>query len=87
MHRKVLSLSNHAIVIFKQLFFLKAHFPADVFHEIRGITDSLKKNAHNQNEQTKLIMAHSIALTLRIPRGSSGSSKGFSQITFDWHKL
>ena len=29
-----------------------AHFPANVFHEITGITDALKKNAHDQNEQT-----------------------------------
>ena len=29
----------------------KAHFPYNVFHEITGITDKLKKNAHDQNEQ------------------------------------
>ena len=29
-------------------------FPANVFHEITGITDALKKNAHDQNEQTIL---------------------------------
>ena len=52
-HGKVLSLSYHAIVIFEQLFFSsKAHFPANVFHEITGITDTLKKNAHDLNEQT-----------------------------------
>ena len=33
-------------------FFSKAHFLANVSHEITGITDVLKKNAHNQNEQT-----------------------------------
>ena len=54
-HGKVLSLPYDAIVIFEQLitFSSKAHFPADVFHEInQGITDALKKNAHDQNEQT-----------------------------------
>ena len=53
MQEKVLSLSYHAIVIFEQLIlFSKAHFPANVFHEVTGITDTLKKNPHNQNEQT-----------------------------------
>ena len=28
------------------------HFPPNVFYEITGITDALKKNAHDQNEQT-----------------------------------
>ena len=52
-HGKVLSLSYHAIVIFEQLNLLfEAHFPTDVFLEITGITDALKKNAHDQNEQT-----------------------------------
>ena len=50
MHRKVLSLSYSATVIFEQLsFFFKG---SNVFHEITGITDALKKNAHDQNEQT-----------------------------------
>ena len=30
----------------------KAEFPANVFHEITGITDELKKNAYDQNELT-----------------------------------
>ena len=51
-HGKVLSLSYHAIVVFEQFFFSKAHFPANVFHEITGITGALKKNAHDQYEQT-----------------------------------
>ena len=56
MYGKVLSLSYHAIVIFEQLILsLKAHFPANVFHEITTITDALKKNAHDQNEQTILL--------------------------------
>ena len=55
MHGKVISLSCHAIVIFEQLIFSSmAHFPANVFYEITGITDALKKNAHDQNEQTIL---------------------------------
>ena len=50
---KVLSLSYHAIVIFEQLIFSsEAEFSPNVFHEITGITDALKKNAHDQNEQT-----------------------------------
>ena len=52
MHGKVLSLSCHAIVIFEQLFSSKAYFPANVFQEVKGITDALKKNAHDQNGQT-----------------------------------
>ena len=53
MHRKVLSLSYHVIVIFEQFIFSSnAHFPANVFHEIMWIIDALKKKAHNQNEQT-----------------------------------
>ena len=52
-HEKVLSLSYHAMVIFEQLIiFSKAYFPANVFHEITGITGALKKNAHNRKEQT-----------------------------------
>ena len=40
---------------FEQLIlFSKAHFPANVFHEITDITDALKKDAHDQNEQTIL---------------------------------
>ena len=31
--------------------FSKAHFPANVFHEITGITGALKKNAQDQNKQ------------------------------------
>ena len=46
LHGKALSLSYYAIVI------LKAHFAADVFHEVTGITDTLERNAHDQNEQT-----------------------------------
>ena len=52
-HGKVLSLSYHAIVIFEQLIpFFQGSFPFNVFHEITGITDALKKNAHDQNKQT-----------------------------------
>ena len=54
-HRKVLSLSYHTIVIFEQFFSSKAHFPANVFYEIRGITDGLKTNAHNENEYTVVL--------------------------------
>ena len=55
MHGKVLSLSYHAIVIFGQLIlFFKPHFPANVFQEIMGIIDALKKDAHDQNEQAIL---------------------------------
>ena len=50
-HEKVLSLSYHAIVIIEQFFSSKAHFLANVFHEITGITEALKENAHDQNEQ------------------------------------
>ena len=39
------------------------HFPANVFHEITGITDALKKNAHDQNEQTILSDASIIILS------------------------
>ena len=59
-HRKVLSLSHHAIVIFEQLILSsKAHFPANVFYVITGITDGLKKNAYDQNEQTTRLSWHS----------------------------
>ena len=56
-HGKVLPLSHHVIVIFERflsnkIFFSKGHFPANVFHEITGIIDAMKKNAHDQNEQT-----------------------------------
>ena len=52
MHGKALSLSYYAIVIFKQLFLSsKAHLAANVFHEITMITDALKRNAYDQNEQ------------------------------------
>ena len=57
-HGKVISLSYHAIVIFEQrIFSSKAHFPANVFYEITGITDALKKNAREQNEQTILYIS------------------------------
>ena len=36
----------------KFIIWFKAHFPANLFHEITRITDVLKKNAHDQNEQT-----------------------------------
>ena len=49
---KVLSPSYQAIVVFEQ-----SHFPANVFHEIAGITDALEKNAHDQNEQTYVQLA------------------------------
>ena len=35
-----------------EFFSSEAHSPANVFHEITGTTDALKKNAHDQNEQT-----------------------------------
>ena len=34
-----------------------AHFPANVFYEITGITDALKKNAHDQSEQIILYIS------------------------------
>ena len=34
------------------IFFFKGSIPANVFHEITWITAGLKKNAHDQNEQT-----------------------------------
>ena len=34
-----------------------AHFPTNVFYKITGITDALKKNAHDQNEQTILYIS------------------------------
>ena len=34
------------------ILFLKAQVLANVFHEITWITDALKKNTHDQNEQT-----------------------------------
>ena len=53
---KVLSLSSHVIVIFEQLILSsKAYFSANVnvFNKIiTTITNVLKKNAHDQNEQT-----------------------------------
>ena len=46
-------LSYHAIVIVEQLIlFFKDSLPANVFHKITGITDELKNNVHDQNEQT-----------------------------------
>ena len=38
-------------MIFERFEFLslKAHFPADVFHEITWTTDELKNNVHEQN--------------------------------------
>ena len=52
-HWKVLSLFYHVRVNFGQLTFSsKARFPANVFHKIMEIADGLKKNAHDQNEQT-----------------------------------
>ena len=72
-HRKVLSLSYQAIAIFEQLILSsKAEFPTNVFHKIMGITDVLKKNAYDQNEQTihvepraKLIKEKFIFLLIR----------------------
>ena len=58
MHEKVLSLSYHAIVIFEQfILFLEDSFPSNVFHEITEITDALKKDAYDQNEQTIQLIA------------------------------
>ena len=34
-----------------------AHFPANVFYESTEITDVLKKNAHDQNEQSILYIS------------------------------
>ena len=31
---------------------LNTHFPANVFHEMTGITDALKNNGHEQSGQT-----------------------------------
>ena len=61
-HGKVISLSYQATVIFEQLIlFFKGSFPANVFHEIKGINDALT-NAHGENEQTILNMYKSIRL-------------------------
>ena len=38
--------------IFEHFLSSKAHFVANVFHEITGIADVLKRNANEQNEQT-----------------------------------
>ena len=46
-HKKVLSLTYYAIVIFDQFFSSKAHFP-----KVKGITDALKNNAYDQNDYT-----------------------------------
>ena len=56
---RVFSLSCHAIVISEQLIpIIKSSFSANEFHQITGITtDGLKKNAHDQNEQTILNFA------------------------------
>ena len=52
-HGRTLSSSYYAKVIFKQLInFIKGSFSANVFHEITRIIDALKRNAHDQNEQT-----------------------------------
>ena len=52
-HGKGLSLSYHSIVVFEHLSpFIKSSFSSKVFHEIIPITDALRKNAHDQNEQT-----------------------------------
>ena len=54
-HWKVLSLSYHTIVVFEQLIlFFKGSFSVQRILQITGITDALKKNAHDQNEQTIL---------------------------------
>ena len=52
-HGKAHSLSYQAKVTFEQLISLiKGSFFANGFHEITGITYALKKDAHDQNEQT-----------------------------------
>ena len=57
-HRKAVSLSYHAAVILEQLIpFIKGSLPDNVVHEITGITDALKKNAHDQNEQVIIMLA------------------------------
>ena len=51
-HGKALSLSYNAIIIFEQLIpSSKAHSPNGI-HEIMQITNALKKNAHDLNDQT-----------------------------------
>ena len=61
MHGKALSLSCHAIVIFEQLIpFIKGSFSRVMLHEITGIIDALKSNAHDQNEHTSLFHILSI---------------------------
>ena len=44
----------------------EAHFPANVFYEITLITDALKKNAHDQNEQTITAIIELNICTLEI---------------------
>ena len=49
--KKARSLSYYAIVNISS----EAHFYANVFHEIKSITDALKRIAHDQHEQTSHI--------------------------------
>ena len=52
LHGKAISLPYYTMVIFEQLTpLIKTDFPADMFHEITQITNALKRNAHDQNEQ------------------------------------
>ena len=56
MHGRTLSLSYHAIVLFEELIsFIKGSPPANVFHGIMQITDAVKMNAPDLNEQTIFI--------------------------------
>ena len=52
------------------------------------ITESISLDPKISNTVTqKYRMDTPVSLTLRLPGGSSQSPKGFSSITFDWHKL
>ena len=51
----------------ESLLTLKVIFPpANGFHKIRRISDALKKNAHDLNEQTKLGLNVNITVYIRI---------------------
>ena len=53
----------------------KVNFPANVFHEITGITDALKKNARDQNEQTMVesgVLLHAIVIAIKVAPTGKG---------------
>ena len=54
---------------FERLVFFssKAHFAVNVFDKITGITDALKKSAHDENEQTIKLIMYQQPLTFDLP--------------------